>query len=87
MMRITRRGAERLFRSAFRLARQRRRKVTLVDKANVLPSMVFFRSVFDEIAREFPEVQTERIYVDAMTLFLLRKPQAFDVDCHGEHVR
>ena len=79
MMRITRRGAERVFRSAFQLARQRRRKVTLVDKANVLPSMVFFRSVFDEIAREFPEVQTERIYVDAMTLFLLRKPQAFDV--------
>jgi 3-isopropylmalate dehydrogenase len=79
LMRITRRGAERVFRSAFRLARQRRRKVTLVDKANVLPSMVFFRSVFDGIAHEFPDVQTERVYVDAMTLFLLRRPQAFDV--------
>jgi 3-isopropylmalate dehydrogenase len=41
--------------------------------------MVFFRSVFDKVAREFPDVQTERVYVDAMTLFLLRKPQAFDV--------
>lgn len=79
VMRITRRGSERVFRSAFRLARQRRRKLTLVDKANVLPSMVFFRSVFDKVAREFPDVQTERVYVDAMTLFLLRKPQAFDV--------
>ena len=74
-MRITRRGAERVFRSAFELARTRRRKVTLVDKANVLPSMVFFRWVFDEVAREFPDVQTERIYVDAAALFLLRRPQ------------
>jgi 3-isopropylmalate dehydrogenase len=79
LMRVTRRGAERVFRSAFQLARQRRRKLTLVDKASVLPSMVFFRSVFDKVAREFPDVQTERVYVDAMTLFLLRKPQAFDV--------
>jgi 3-isopropylmalate dehydrogenase len=78
-LRITRRGAERLFRSAFQIARQRRRKVTLVDKANVLPSMVFFRAVFDEVAREFPEVKTERVYVDAAALYLLRCPDRFDV--------
>lgn len=78
-LRITRRGAERLFHSAFQLARQRRRKLALVDKANVLPSMVFFRSVFDDVARAFPDVATERIYVDAAALYLLRCPDRFDV--------
>jgi 3-isopropylmalate dehydrogenase len=79
VMRITRRGAERVCRAAFELASQRRKKCTLVDKANVLPSMVFFRSVFDDVAREYPDVETSRVYVDAMALFLLRKPQTFDV--------
>jgi 3-isopropylmalate dehydrogenase len=76
---ITRRGAERICASAFRLAQQRRQKVTLVDKANVLPSMVFFRKIFDEVAREFPDVQTERVYVDAMALYLVQRPHSFDV--------
>jgi len=79
VMCITRRGAERVFRAAFELASQRRKKCTLVDKANVLPSMVFFRSVFDEVAREYPEVEASRVYVDAMALYLLQKPHAFDV--------
>ena len=79
MMRITRHGAERVCRAAFELARQRRRRCTLVDKANVLPSMVFFRSVFDEVAREFPDVQTDHVYVDAMALYLVQKPHTFDV--------
>jgi 3-isopropylmalate dehydrogenase len=79
VMRITRRGAERVCRAAFELASRRRKKCTLVDKANVLPSMVFFRSVFDDVAREYPEVETSRVYVDAMALYLLQKPHAFDV--------
>lgn len=78
-LRITRRGAERVIRAAFREAEKRRRKITLVDKANVLPSMVFFRSVFDEVAREFPDIETERIYVDAAALYLVQRPQSFDV--------
>lgn len=78
-MRITRRGAERVIRSAFRQALRRRGLVTLVDKANVLPSMVFFRSVFDAVAKEFPDVRTERIYVDAAALYLVQRPHAFDV--------
>lgn len=78
-LRITRRGSERVFRSAFDLARTRRRKVTLVDKANVLPSMVFFRRIFDEVANEYPDIETERVYVDAASLFLLRRPDSFDV--------
>ena len=79
VMRITRRGAERVCRAAFELASQRRKKCTLVDKANVLPSMVFFRSVFDDVAQEYPEVEVSRVYVDAMALYLLQKPHAFDV--------
>jgi 3-isopropylmalate dehydrogenase len=78
-LRVTRRGSERLFRAAFHLARQRRKKVTLVDKANVLPSMVFFRAVFDEVARAFPDVQAERVYVDAAALYLVQRPHMFDV--------
>ena len=54
VMRITRRGAERICRAAFELARRRRKRCTLVDKANVLPSMVFFRSVFDECRPGIP---------------------------------
>jgi 3-isopropylmalate dehydrogenase len=76
---VTRRGSLRLFHDAFQLARRRRSLVTLVDKANVLPSMVFFRKLFDEVAEQYPDVRTERIYVDAAALFLVRRPQSFDV--------
>src|SRR3984893_7577853 len=78
-LRIPRHGAERVIRAAFREAMNRRRHLTLVDKSNVLPSMVFFRRVFDEIAPEFHEVQADRIYVDAAALYLLQRPEAFDV--------
>ncbi len=78
-LRITRKGAERVCRAAFRMARDRRRLVTLVDKANVLPSMVFFRSVFDEIASEFKDVTAQHLYVDAAALHLVREPERFDV--------
>ncbi len=79
VLRVSRRGSERLFRAAFRQAQRRRGRVTLVDKANVLPSMVFFRAIFDEIAREFPDVQSEKIYVDAAALYLVQRPHTFDV--------
>jgi 3-isopropylmalate dehydrogenase len=79
VMRITRAGAERVIRSAFEQARQRRGHCTLVDKANVLPSMAFFRRVFDEIAREYPDIGTDRVYVDACALYLVRSPERFDV--------
>ena len=76
---ITRRGAERVCREAFKLALKRRKHCTLIDKANVLPSMAFFRKIFDEIALEFPTVTTDRVYVDAMALFLVQRPESFDV--------
>jgi 3-isopropylmalate dehydrogenase len=79
VLRVTRRGSERLFRAAFRLAQERRRRLTLVDKANVLPSMVYFRSIFDEVASDFRDVQTDKLYVDAAALYLVQRPQSFDV--------
>jgi 3-isopropylmalate dehydrogenase len=78
-LRISRARSERLFRSAFLQAQKRRKHVTLVDKANVLPSMAFFRRIFDEIAEQYPDVQTSRVYVDAASLYLLQRPQTFDV--------
>jgi 3-isopropylmalate dehydrogenase len=78
-MKITRHTSERLFRAAFREARKRRGLVSLIDKANVLPSMAYFRGIFDEISAEFPDIRTERIYVDAAALYLVQQPERFDV--------
>jgi 3-isopropylmalate dehydrogenase len=79
IMRISRTGSERVCRAAFRIAQKRRREITLVDKANVLPSMVFFRSVFDAVAKEFPDVKSTHVYVDAAALYLVQRPHTFDV--------
>lgn len=79
---LTRKGCERICRYAFEEAVRRNRpnqKVTLVDKANVLPSMVFFREIFDQVAQDFPTIPTEHIYVDAAALFLVQRPETFDV--------
>ena len=76
---VTRGGSQRVFRAAFEQARQRRGHVTLVDKANVLPSMAYFRGIFDEIAKGFTDVRAERAYVDAMSLFLVQRPDRYDV--------
>jgi 3-isopropylmalate dehydrogenase len=79
---ITRRGTERVVRAAFRLARKRGRerpRVTCVDKANILRSFAFYRKVFDEVATEFPDVETDHLYVDAAAMELVRRPGRFDV--------
>jgi 3-isopropylmalate dehydrogenase len=78
-LRISRHAAERLFRVAFRHAQRRRRLLTLIDKSNVLPSMAYFRAIFHEVACEFPDVKTECIYVDAAALYLVQRPETFDV--------
>ncbi len=83
-MRITRATCERLFHFAFKLARSRRQRgypgrLTCVDKANVLPSMAFFRGIFQEIAASYPEIETDYAYVDATGLRMLRSPWQFDV--------
>ncbi|HXW05783.1 MAG TPA: isocitrate/isopropylmalate family dehydrogenase [Vicinamibacterales bacterium] len=83
-MRISRDTSERLFDFAFALARKRRRRtgrsrVTCVDKANVLPGMAFFRSIFLERAARNPDIQADSMYVDAAALHLVRRPWEFDV--------
>jgi len=70
---------ERITRIAFEAARSRRQKVTSVDKANVLTSMVLWREVVTEIAADFPDVQLNHIYVDNATMQLVRDPHQFDV--------
>ena len=78
-MLITRRGSERVTRAAFQQAMGRRKHLTLIDKANVLPSTALFRKVFDEVSADFPAVKTSRIYVDAAALYLVQRPEVFDV--------
>jgi len=82
--RISRPACERVFKFAFDLARTRRLRgkpgrVTCIDKANVLPSMAYFRSVFLEVARMYPDVLADCLYVDAAGLQLVRAPWSFDV--------
>jgi 3-isopropylmalate dehydrogenase len=83
---ISRMGTERIVHKAFELARKRRgapgdgkRRVTCVDKANVVPALAFFRKVFEEVSQEYPEVEKESIYADAMTVYMLQRPEHYDV--------
>jgi len=70
---------ERIARMAFNAARMRKKRVTSVDKANVLTSMVFWREVVAEIGREYEDVELDHIYVDNATMQLIRNPRRFDV--------
>jgi 3-isopropylmalate dehydrogenase len=81
---VTREASRRVFQFAFDLARRRKErghpgKVTLVDKANVLGSMAYFRKLFVELASENTDLQTDCSYVDAMALTLIRNPWVNDV--------
>mgnify|MGYP000268171432 CR=1 FL=1 len=78
---ITRRGSERIARFAFELARrQHRRKVTVVHKANILKETCgLFREVCLEIAKGYPDVECDEMFVDAAAYAIARRPQTLDV--------
>jgi 3-isopropylmalate dehydrogenase len=75
----TRFEIERIARMAFEAARKRNHLVTSVDKANVLFSMVLWRETVMEIAKEYPDVTLNHIYVDNATMQLVKDPHQFDV--------
>ena len=70
---------ERLMRVSFDLARKRRKKLTSVDKANIMATSRMWREVANEVARDYPDVEYEDVLVDAMSMHLIRRPGDFDV--------
>jgi len=81
---ITRKTSERLFEFSFRLAERRKArgrpgKLACIDKANAFKAYAYFRQIFDEAAARHPGVATERLYVDACSAMLVKRPWDFDV--------
>ncbi|GLX63525.1 MULTISPECIES: 3-isopropylmalate dehydrogenase [Enterobacterales] len=70
---------ERIARFAFESARKRRHKVTSIDKANVLQSSILWREVVTGIAKEYPDVEIQHMYIDNATMQLIKDPSQFDV--------
>ena len=79
---ITRKASERIARRSYELAMKRRRKVAVIHKANTFRlSDGLFLDAVRSVARDFPEVETEEVIVDAMAALLVREPERFDVIC------
>ncbi|NYT24636.1 isocitrate/isopropylmalate dehydrogenase family protein [Alcaligenaceae bacterium] len=83
---VTRKGIERVARFAFELSRRRkgaprdgRRRVTVCDKANILRSYAFFRSVCDDVSGSYDDVEIDYAYADAITVHMLKRPDFYDV--------
>jgi 3-isopropylmalate dehydrogenase len=75
----TREEIERVARVAFEAAKRRKRRVTSVDKANVMATSRLWRKVVSEVAEDYPEVELDHVLVDAAAMFLVRTPTRFDV--------
>lgn len=78
-MAYTREEVERIARMGFKLARERNKKVTSVDKANVLEVSQFWRNIVHEVHKDFPDVQLSDMYVDNAAMQIVRNPKQFDV--------
>lgn len=83
---VTRKGTSKVADFAFRLAQRRsgrpvdgKKMVTCVDKANVFRSLAFFREVFFDVAKSYPDIASDAVYVDAMSLYMVQNPWDFDV--------
>ena len=83
---ISRSGTERIVRKAFELSRKRKgapedgkRRVTCADKANVVEAYAFFQKVFQEVGQEYPDIEKECVYADALTTYMLNRPEHYDV--------
>lgn len=75
----TRPEIERIIEKAFAIAATRNKKVTSVDKANVLASSKLWRQIAEEVASKHPDITLEHLYVDAAAMILIQRPTTFDV--------
>lgn len=82
-MRYTRPEIERIAHVAFQAARKRSKKVTSVDKANVLETFQFWKDVVTEVGQQYPDVKLDHMYVDNAAMQLVKQPKAFDVVVTG----
>ena len=77
---FSRHGCERIIRYAFEVARQQKRSLTSISKANALNySMVFWDQIFAEVSKEYPDVPTHSYLVDAASMFMVKDPKRFEV--------
>ena len=77
---FSRHGCERVMRYAFELARREKKSVTSISKGNALGySMVFWDQIFEEVSREYPEIETHKLLVDAASMFFVKDPKRFQV--------
>lgn len=79
----TRKEVERIAHVAFKEAMKRNKKVTSIDKANVLEVSEFWREIVEEVAKNYPEVDLNHMYVDNAAMQLIRNPKQFDVILTG----
>jgi 3-isopropylmalate dehydrogenase len=82
-MRYSRPEVERIAHVAFQAARKRGRKVTSVDKANVLETFQFWKDIVTEVHAQYPDVELQHMYVDNAAMQLVKAPKAFDVVVTG----
>ncbi|ACM34021.1 3-isopropylmalate dehydrogenase [[Acidovorax] ebreus TPSY] len=82
-MRYSKPEIERIARVAFEAARKRNKKVTSVDKANVLETFQFWKDVVTEVHKDYPDVELQHMYVDNAAMQLVKAPKAFDVIVTG----